>query len=263
MATSCPRGFSVDRLREQIRVTYDRLAGSPEGEFRFHRGLDHAVERLGYDPAELALLPPACTARFAGVGNPLRIGPLHAGETVLDHACGAGMDLLLAARKVGATGRAIGLDMTPAMREQAAAAAAEVGLADVVQVRAGLFEDLPVWNASIDVLISNGVINLSPDKPRVFREIERVLRPGGRVYLADVVVQRELTLEAREDPNLWAACIGGALREQELHELCAGAGLFSGRIVERFDCFAGASVGSKVSADMRVHSVNFFAEKRL
>jgi SAM-dependent methyltransferase len=261
MAATSPQGFSVDRLREQIRATYDRLARSPEGEFHFHRGPEYAVERLGYDRTELASLPPACTARFAGVGNPLRIGPLRVGETVLDHACGAGMDLLLAARKVGAAGRAIGLDMTPAMRESAAASAMQAGLADIVAVREGLLEDLPVETASVDVLISNGVINLSPDKPRVFREIARVLRPGGRIYLADVVVEREVKLEVREDPNLWAACIGGALREQELRELCASAALSGGRVVERFDCFAGTSAGSKVSADLRLHSVNFYAEK--
>src|SRR5262245_22483280 len=128
MATTCPPRFNVDRLREQIRATYDRLARSPAGEFHFHRGARYAVERLGYDPDELASLPSSATARFAGVGNPLRIGPVCAGETVLDHACGAGTDLLLAARKVGPTGRAIGLDMTPAMRAQATAAAAEAGL---------------------------------------------------------------------------------------------------------------------------------------
>jgi arsenite methyltransferase len=262
MAATCPRDFSVDRLREQVRATYDRLARSPEGEFHFHRGAEYAVERLGYDRDELASLPSISTSRFAGVGNPLRIGPLRAGETVLDHACGAGVDLLLAARQVGTSGRAIGLDMTPAMREVALSAAREAGVLDRVELRAGLFEDLPIEDASVDVVISNGVVNLSPDKTRVFREIVRVLRPGGRLYLADVVVARELKLEVREDPDLWAACIGGALPEPELFELVAGAGLLDGRVVERFDCFGGAPVGSTVSRDLRVHSVNFYAEKR-
>jgi SAM-dependent methyltransferase len=261
MATTCPNGFDVDRLRERIRVLYSRLARSPEGDFHFHRGPEYAAERLAYDRAELASLPPACAARFAGVGNPLRIGPLRAGETVLDHACGAGVDLLLAARRVGATGRALGVDMTPAMREQVAAAAAQAGLTGIVEVRAGLFEDLPVAGASVDVVISNGVMNLSPDKPRVFREIARVLRPGGRLYLADVVVAREPKREVREDPELWAACIGGALREEELRELAAAAGLRGGRVTERFDCFAGSSAGRKVALDLQVHGANFFAEK--
>jgi SAM-dependent methyltransferase len=259
MAATCPAHFNVDRLREHIRTTYDRLARSPHGEFHFHRGPEYAVQRLGYDPVEIASLPSACTERFAGVGNPLRIGPIRAGQTVLDHACGAGVDLLLAARRVGRTGRAIGVDMTSAMRAEALSAAREANLLDVVDVREGLFEDLPVDDASVDVLISNGVINLAPDKPRVFREIARVLRPGGRLYLADVIVARELVLEVREDPGLWAACIGGALPEEELYEIAAGAGLCDGQVVERFDCFAGASASQKVSADLRVHSVNFYA----
>jgi len=263
MAATCPSGFDVDRLRERIRGTYDRLARSPRGEFHFHRGLEYAVQRLGYDRFELSSLPEACTERFAGVGNPLRIGPVSAGETVLDHACGAGLDLLLAARRVGPSGKAVGVDMTPAMREQATAAAAQAGLSDVVEVREGLFEDLPVADASVDVVISNGVVNLSPDKPRVFREIARVLRPGGRLYLADVVVLRELSLAVRGNSELWAACIAGALPEPELHELVASAAFTGGQIVERFDCFAGTATEGRVAAHLHVHAVNFLAARTL
>ncbi len=262
MAATCPTGFNVDQLREHVRRMYDRLARAPDGDFHFHHGPAYAADRLGYDRAELAELPSACTERFAGVGNPLRVGPVRAGETVLDHACGAGVDLLLAARRVGPRGRAIGVDMTPAMRDQATAAATAAGLGSIVEVRAGLLEDLPVASASVDVVISNGVVNLSPDKPRVFREIARVLRPGGRLYLADVAVARELKIEVREDPELWAACIGGAVREEELTELASDAGLVGGRVSERFDCFAGTSAGTKVALDLKVHGVNFFAERR-
>jgi arsenite methyltransferase len=259
MATTCPVGFNVERLREHVRTLYDQLARSPQGEFHFHRGPTYAVERLRYDAAELAQLPAACTERFAGVGNPLRIGPLHLGETVLDHACGAGLDLLLAARRVGSRGRAIGVDMTPAMREHARAAALAAGLAATVEIHAGLFEDLPLESSSVDVVISNGVVNLAPDKARVFREIARVLRPGGRLYLADVVVQRELKLEVRSNPDLWAACIGGALPEPELAELASAAGLDGGHILERFDCFGGTETNTRVAADLEVHSANFLA----
>jgi SAM-dependent methyltransferase len=262
MAATCPTGFAVDQLREQIRAMYHRLARSPEGEFHFHRGPAYAVERLGYDPAELATLPAASVERLAGVGNPLRVGPVRAGETVLDHACGAGVDLLLAARRVGPSGRAIGVDMTPAMREQAAAGAAAAGLSAIVEVRAGLFEDLPVDDASVDLVISNGVLNLAPDKPRVLREIARVLRPGGRLYLADVVVARELVLEVRQNPELWAACIGGALTESELLDLLRGAGFTSAGVTERFDCFGGTSAIARLSVDLRVQGANFFAERR-
>jgi arsenite methyltransferase len=264
MAATCPIGFNVDRLREQVRNMYERLARAPEGEFHFHRGGAYASERLEYDAAELATLPPAAVDSFAGVGNPLRIGPLRPGEVVLDHACGGGLDLLLAARRVaagGAPGRAIGVDMTPAMRERAQAAADAAGLGGVVEIRAGLFEDLPVPDTSVDVVISNGVLNLAPDKPRVLREIARVLRPGGRLYLADVVVQRELSLAVRSDPELWAACVGGALPESELLALTEAAGLTGGRVLERFDSLGGTGAGARVAKDLHVHAVNLFAER--
>jgi arsenite methyltransferase len=205
MSVTCPIDFDVARLQKQIGATYDRVARGPEGEFHFHRGLNYACELLGYGRAELMTLPEECTARFAGVGNPHRIGPINPGETVLDIGCGAGMDLLLAARRVGPEGWAIGIDMTPAMREQATVAALKAGLWKTVEVRAGNAEALPVEDGTIDVVISNGVINLAPDKGRAFEEISRVLRPGGHLYLADVAVQRELSLAARSDVDLWAA----------------------------------------------------------
>ncbi|MEE9251954.1 MAG: methyltransferase domain-containing protein [Thermodesulfobacteriota bacterium] len=261
MALKCPTGFDKDYLRDEVRKVYDRVASEPDGDFHFHRGLEYAVEYLRYDRDELASLPEECTARFAGVGNPHLIGDIEPGQTVLDHACGAGMDLLLAARKVGPEGRAIGVDMTPAMREVAQAAAEKAGLSDIVDVRDGLFEELPVEDESVDVFISNGVVNLAPDKTVVFEEIYRVLKPGGRLFLADVVVQRELTLEARSDPDLWAACIGGALPEPELAELAEATGFSEAKITERFDCFKNTSAEEHVSKDLYVQGVNFFAGK--
>jgi ubiquinone/menaquinone biosynthesis C-methylase UbiE len=267
MASHCPAGFDTGSLRDKVRATYEAVARSPEGDFHFHRGPDYAVRHLGYDADELAALPDLATARFAGVGNPLdmtrdpAVGPLRPRQVVLDHACGAGMDLLLAARRVAPGGRAIGVDMTPGMRQMARTAADAAGLGAQVEIREGFFEALPLTDASVDVVISNGVVNLSPDKPRVFREIARVLKPGGRLLLADVIVQRELTLDARANPDLWAACIGGALVEGELYELAAAAGLTSGRIVKRFNCFQGTSAEAKVAKDLFVHAVNFFAHK--
>lgn len=261
MATTAPSGFDVARLREAIRVTYERVAKDPNGVFHFHRGRSYAVEVLGYDAAELDALPPEATARFAGVGNPLRIGPIEPGEVVLDHACGAGTDLLLAARRVGPTGRAYGVDITPGMRQVAERAAAQAGLADRVTIHHGSYEDLPVESASVDVLISNGVVNLSPDKRRVFSEIWRVLRPGGRLYLADVVVARELKLHTREQPELWAACIAGALPEPELTQITFDLGFVDAQPMQHFECFAGTSAEHKVSQDLHVRGVNFFARK--
>ena len=267
MASHCPAGFDTGSLRDKVRATYEAVARAPEGDFHFHRGPDYAARHLGYDAEELAALPDIATARFAGVGNPLdmtrdlAVGPLQPGQVVLDHACGAGTDLLLAARRVAPSGRAIGIDMTPGMREMARAAAEAAGLAEVVDIREGFFEQLPAADASVDVVLSNGVVNLSPDKLRVFREIHRVLKPGGRLLLADVIVQRELTLDARANPDLWAACIGGALVEGELYELAAAVGLTHGRVVKRFNCFQGTSAESKVAKDLFVHAVNFFAHK--
>lgn len=205
MAKTCPVGLDIERLRHLVRAEYDRVAREPGGEFHFHRGPRYAAAMLRYDAAELATLPEEATASFAGVGNPHRIGPIHTGETVLDIGCGAGMDLLLAARRTGPAGRAIGVDMTAAMIERAKRAALRTGVWETVEIRRGVSEELPVESESIDVVISNGVLNLSPDKLRSFGEVYRVLKPGGRFYLADVVVQRELSLAARSDIDLWAA----------------------------------------------------------
>jgi len=253
--------FNVGYLRDQVRSTYDQVARDPNRHYHFHRGPDYAHDYLGYDRNELAALPTLSTERFAGVGNPLAIGPVEPGETVLDHACGAGMDLLLAARRSGSAGRAIGIDMTPAMVECTRAAADQAGMADRVEVHQGFYEELPVPDASVDVVISNGVLNLAPDKNQVLAEIVRVLKPGGRLYLADVVVQHELTEEARNNPDLWAACVAGALVESELVTLANENGFTDGRVVRRFNCFYDTTAESKVAKDLFIQSVNFFARK--
>ncbi len=268
MASIAPENFDSAFLRDQVRATYDQVARNPHGDYHFHRGPQYAHTHLGYNLEELDQLPEECTVRFAGVGNPIRIGEsepdivgIRPGETVLDHACGAGMDLLLAAKRVGPSGQAIGVDMTPAMRECATAGAELAGMSHIVDIREGFFEDLPVAGRSVDVVISNGVVNLSPDKAQVFREIYRVLKPGGRLFMADVVVQRELTLDARSDPTLWAACVGGAMVENEVAAIAADEGLCGGRVVQRFNCFYNTMAEAKVAKDLFVHAVNFYAYK--
>ena len=202
MAVSCPIDLDVGALRDGIRTMYSRVADSPGGEFHFHRGPEYAASRLGYDAAELAELPPDVTSAFAGIGNPHAIGAVPAGATVLDIGCGAGTDLLIAARRVGPTGRAIGVDMTEGMRRRAARGAAACGLANV-DVRDGDATRLPVVDATVDVVISNGVLNLVPDKTRAVAEIARVLKPGGRVQIADIVIGEALPESARRDVGLW------------------------------------------------------------
>ncbi len=205
MAIACPINLDVEKLRNEVGETYSRLVEDPAGDFHFHHGLDYACERLQYDRDELESLPSECTERFAGLGNPHRVGSIEPGETVLDIGCGAGTDLLLAARRTGSAGKAIGVDATLAMRELVASGARKAGLSGCVEIRAGRAEALPVDDASIDVVISNGVINLAPDKLLAFSEIVRVLRPGGRLYLADVVISEELSQASRSDAELWAA----------------------------------------------------------
>ena len=202
METVCPVTLDTQRLRDEVTAIYSRVATEPEGEFHFHRGPEYAAQFLGYDPNELAALPSAATASFAGVGNPHSIDAISPGQTVVDIGCGAGMDVLLAAKRVGPSGRAIGVDMTLQMRESALNAAEAIGLTSV-EVRAGDAEALPVDDSSVDVVISNGVLNLVPDKKRAYAEIARVLRPGGRLLLADIAVEFELDEDTRSDIDLW------------------------------------------------------------
>ncbi len=202
MATSCPVGLDTQRLRDEVSFIYARVAEDPTADFHFHRGASYAIEFLGYDPVELAALPPESPASFAGVANPHAIAPIDPGSRVLDIGCGAGLDLLLAARRVGPGGHAIGVDMTAAMAEKARVSARAAGLSNV-EVRIGDALALPVDDASIDVVISNGVINLVPDKERAYAEIFRVLEPGGRLQLGDIIVAHELSEDIRNDIDLW------------------------------------------------------------
>lgn len=202
MAVTCPIGFDVASLRGEVRTMYSRVAASPDGEFHFHRGPRSAATMLGYDAAELAGLPPDVTSSFAGVGNPHAIDRIPVGATVLDIGCGAGMDLLLAARRTGPSGRAIGIDMTEAMRRRASQGATTSGLAHV-EVRDGDATRLPADDGSIDVVISNGVLNLVPEKARAIAEIARVLKPRGRVQIADIIIGEILPDSALRDIDLW------------------------------------------------------------
>jgi arsenite methyltransferase len=260
MAATCPASFDVALLRRRVRETYTAVAEEPGGDFHFHRGAAFAVAMLGYDPAELAALPAEATDAFAGVGRPLAGGTLRPGAVVLDHACGAGTDLLLAARRVGQTGHAIGVDLTAAMvaRARRAASLANLGNVHITQCP---YEALPVPDASVDVVLSNGVLNLAPDKPLVLAEVARVLRSGGELWIADVVVQRELALGVRSDAELWAACVAGALPEPELLSLLA-ADFTRARVVARHDCFRGTSAERRTAGDLRIGSITVAATRR-
>jgi SAM-dependent methyltransferase len=198
------RAAAVDtvQLRSQIQQKYTEVANDPAKGFHFHTGRELA-HKLGYTDAEIDRLPANVAASFAGTGNPFAMGRLLRGETVLDLGCGAGFDTILAAHQVGPAGRVIAIDMTEAMVDKVQRGVRQAGLANV-DVRNGYAEMLPVDDGSIDVVISNGVINLCPDKPRVMREVFRVLRPGGRIQIGDIVVHSPVPQEAKDDIDLWA-----------------------------------------------------------
>jgi SAM-dependent methyltransferase len=191
----------VDVLREAIRKTYTDVSVDQQQEFIFPTGRAWAQE-LGYPEPELARVPDATVARFAGVANHWALGRVKPGSIVLDLGSGAGTDLLIAAQMTGPTGLVIGVDMTAAMLERAGASAREMGLANV-ELHESLIESLPLDDASVDVVISNGVIDLVPAKDAVFDEIDRVLRPGGRLQLADVVIHNAVSEDARKRIDLW------------------------------------------------------------
>ncbi|HEX2172645.1 MAG TPA: methyltransferase domain-containing protein [Dehalococcoidia bacterium] len=193
--------LDVDQLRQAVQEEYADVATCPTKGYHFHTGRPLA-RLLGYDEEAIAALPESVVESFAGVGNPFAFGRLKAGETVVDLGSGAGLDTLLAAQQVGPTGRVIGVDMTEAMLAKARANAALLGATNV-EFRKGYLEQLPVEDASVDVVISNGVINLCPDKEAVWREVARVLKPGGRVQIADIIVGKPVPEGAKENIDLW------------------------------------------------------------
>jgi arsenite methyltransferase len=195
-------GLDVALLRSEIRRTYADVSTQPDQEFIFPTGRAWALD-LGYPQDLLARVPEASCESFAGVANPFSMGSLQPGEDVLDIGCGAGVDSLVAAQMVGANGSVTGIDMTPEMVAKARGSVAEMGLGNVTIVE-GSAEHLPFDDASFDVVISNGVVDLIPDKDAVFSEITRVLRSGGRIQLADVTIQNPVSEESKRDIDLWA-----------------------------------------------------------
>jgi SAM-dependent methyltransferase len=192
--------IDVGLLKDEIRKTYAAVSDEPEKDFIFPTGRAWA-EDLGY-PEELARVPERSVESFAGVANPFSLGRLEPGARVFDLGCGAGTDSLVAALMVGPGGAVTGLDMTPEMLAKARASAAELGLDNVTFVE-GEAEALPFPDGSFDVVISNGVIDLIPDKDAVFSEVYRVLRPGGRIQIADVTIQQPVSEEGRRKIDLW------------------------------------------------------------
>lgn len=189
-------------LRASVIDRFRKVATTPAGETKFPVGPESA-RRLGYDATEIEALPVSVTESFCGVGNPLSLGQPESGQLVLDLGCGAGCDTLLAARRVGQTGRVIGIDMTHEMVVKARRNAEHLGLSSV-EVVLGEIERLPLSDASMDLVISNGVFNLCPDKPGVLAEVFRVLKPGGRLQMADILLHEDVTPEDVATRGSWS-----------------------------------------------------------
>ncbi len=221
MTTEVLRLDTVE-LIQRVQRMYEEVALEPEHEFHFETGRALA-ERLGYPPADLDAIPAAAIDSFAGVGYFLDLAALRPGETVLDLGSGSGMDSFLAANQVGPDGRVIGVDMTVAQLAKARRLANE-GEFSNADFRDGHIETAPVDDGSVDCVISNGVINLSPDKPAVFAAAAHALRPGGRLALADIVTEHQLPEGVTCDAALWAACIGGAMQRDDYRRAIEAAG---------------------------------------
>jgi arsenite methyltransferase len=214
--------LDTTELEERVKGMYREVALEPEHEFHFETGRALA-ERLGYPTEDLDRIPAGAIESFAGVGYFQDLAAIAPGEAVLDLGAGSGTDSFVAALKTGADGRIVGVDMTDEQLTKARRLADDAGFAQV-ELRAGYIENPPVEEAGFDCVISNGVINLSPDKPAVFAAALRVLRPGGRLALADIVSAKQLPETVTCDASLWSACIGGAMQRDGYREAIEAAG---------------------------------------
>jgi ubiquinone/menaquinone biosynthesis C-methylase UbiE len=237
-------GFNKDQIFAAVRQMYSDVATSPARQYHFPTGRD-ACRFVGYPDDMLVAVPTTAHESFAGVGFPFRADVVRTGETVLDVGAGSGTDTLIAANLVGPRGHVYALDITAAMIAKLRRNISEAGVANV-EVIEGNAEAIPLPDASVDVVTSNGVLNLVPDKPKAIAEILRVLRPGGRVQIADIVVSRPVGKNALRDPSLWAECVVGASIEEDYLDLFRMLGFVDVKVLRRYDYFSGSA-----SADTR------------
>ena len=250
--------LDTEKLEREVKSMYTDVARSGDGDFHFETGRDLA-ERIGYTDDDLAYVPQQAIESFAGVGYYFDLAAIEPGETVLDLGSGSGMDLFVAATKVTETGRVMGVDMTMEQVEKARSLANENGFHNV-SVEHGYIEDLPLADDAVDVVISNGVINLSAEKDRVFAEANRVLRSGGRLAIADIISEERLPDSTKADADLWAACIGGAAQVDAYTDRIEGAGFEVTRLEENTDYEFISEQAVNACANYGVKSVSLLAE---
>lgn len=252
-------GVDPQDLENRVKSMYREVALHPDGEFHFEMGRALA-ERLGYPAAVLDQIPREAIDSFAGVGHHFNLANLRQGEVVLDLGSGSGMDAFFAARQVGFQGEVIGIDMTPEQLTKANALSEKGGFTNVFFLQSYI-EQLPILPGSIDVVISNGVVNLSADKEAVFREAARVLKPGGRLAISDIVTSVQLPEQITCNANLWAACIGGAMLQEVYLALIKSAGFTILQVQDNpeYQFISRSAVNS--SRHYGVKSISLLAEK--
>lgn len=252
-----------EHILEAVQLMYTDVANHPGKEFHFPTGRQICLF-LGYPGAMLDAVPATAVESFAGVGYPFSANRIRAGDTVLDIGSGAGTDTLIAANLVGDRGKVYGLDMTRAMREKLARNAESMGIGHV-EVLDGNAESIPLPDASVDTITSNGVINLVPDKPKAIGEMYRVLRPGGRIQISDIVIggHEDTLAEVRDNPRLWAECIVGAVTEAGYFDMFESAGFMRPEKLESFDYFSRSSKKEtrEVAQSFKAHGILLATEK--
>jgi SAM-dependent methyltransferase len=240
MNTSVIQGLNlnVEELRTSIRDEYSAVANEPQRGYHFHTGY-RLANILGYQDRWLEALPTGAIESMAGTGNPFSLGELKPGEYIVDCGSGAGADSLIAAQMVAPGGHVIGVDMTPEMLSKARRNALEAGITNV-EFREGYLEALPIQNSWADVVISNGVLNLVPDKEAALLEMYRVLKPGGRIQIADIALRKPVPEGSKSDVTLWTGCIAGGLLKAQLERKVMAAGFRDVEVIWGKDVFSGA-----------------------
>jgi SAM-dependent methyltransferase len=250
---------NTQELEAKVKDMYSAVATNPTGEFHFEMGRVMA-ERLGYSPQELDRVPPEAIESFAGVGHFFHLAKLRPGERVVDLGSGSGLDTFTAALAVGSTGRVVGIDMTDAQLAKAERLARAKGF-DKVLYRKAYIEETGLEGGAFDCVISNGVINLAPDKARVFQEAARLLKSGGRLAIADIVTDEQLPEGVVCNADLWAACIGGAAQRDDYRTAIEGAGLRIETIEENAGYRFISAQAQRATAKWGVKSVSILAFK--
>lgn len=251
--------FDASDLEAKVKAMYRKVAEDPHGEFHFEMGWALA-RRLGYAPTDLDRIPAEAIESFAGVGYFFDLADLAAGETAVDLGSGSGMDTFVAALRVGARGRVIGVDMTEAQLVKAERLRERGGFGNVSYVK-GYIEQVPLPDGSADAVVSNGVINLAADKAAVFREAARLLRSGGRLALSDIVTELPLPESVTCNTTLWAACIGGAMQIERYRETIEGAGLLIRAVRDNPDYLFISPNASSAQQKWGVKSISLLAVK--